>query len=324
MRPGFTLVELLVVLGVVGTLLALLLPAVQAGREAARRIQCSSNLRQLGLAAHNYQHVHGTFPSGLEQFEVSWPPRFRGTSLFAFLLPHLEQQNLSEAWNYDDPMQNTDGGPGARTATVISTFLCSSDEIAENPVRIAGRYYGLTSYAGNGGTRSFAADLATVDGIFHTTGPASLPNPRQRPVAPKAVQDGTSNTLLMGERYHADRNFETFCSAGWGGSLRCLGRWAAIGGRRRIGDVTCSGFAPINFRLAVDFAHRGAADPPLDCSRDFAELEDRRICAWGSGHPGGANFVLADGSARFVSDALPLETLRALSTRAGKEVLGEY
>ena len=164
---AFTLVELLVVMAIIGVLIAILLPAVQAAREAARRAQCANNLKQLALAAHNYHDAHGIFPPGLNQFTASSSPRFRGTSLFTFLLPYLEQGNVLAGWDYGRPLNNTRGGADAPSATVLPVFLCPSDVIEENPVVVAGRYYGMTSYGGNGGTRSYDPDLAACDGVFH-------------------------------------------------------------------------------------------------------------------------------------------------------------
>jgi len=324
-RSAFTLVELLVSVAIIGTLMALLLPAVQSAREAARRADCANHLRQIALAAHEYHVALGTFPPGLNQFEFPSAPRFRGTSLFVFLLPYLEQGNLAAGWDYAQPLNNTEGGPAARSAVVLPISICPSDLIEENPVARGGRYQALTSYGGNGGTRSYYTDLAAVDGVFHTTGPASLPNPQQQPVRIDQIRDGSSNTLLFGERDHRDANFDSFAQASWTQtSIRSLGAWAAIGGRRRIGDVTMSGFAPINYRLPFDYAHRDTANPPAGDATAFAYYEDLRVCAWGSSHPGGANFALADGSVRWISETIPLVTLQALSTRAGGEIAGEY
>jgi len=323
-RPAFTLVELLVVIAIIGILIALLLPAVQSAREAARRVQCVNHLKQIALAAHNYHSAFGTFPPGLNQFEFKFSPRFRGTSLFAFLLPYLEQENLLADWDYHNPLLNTEGGERARSAAVIATLVCPSDQIADNPVDKNGCYHGMTSYGGNGGTRSYYPDLATVDGMFHTTGPASHPRPNQRPVSLKHVGDGTSSTLFFGERNHHDPNFETFADVYWTTSLRYVGAWAAIGGRKRISDVTMSGYAPINYQLPFDHANHHTANPPLGSSTDFTYYEDLRLCAWGSSHPGGANFALVDGSVRFLADSLPLLTLRQLSTRNGEELVGKF
>jgi prepilin-type N-terminal cleavage/methylation domain-containing protein/prepilin-type processing-associated H-X9-DG protein len=321
---GFTLVELLVVIAIIGILIALLLPAVQAAREAARRMQCANNLKQIALAAHNYHAALRTFPPGLNQFEFPSSPAFRGTSLFVFLLPYLEQANVRADWDYGQPLNNLAGGLSARSAAVIPSLVCPSDRIVDNPVSKSDGCQGMTSYGGNGGTRSYYPDHATTDGVFHTTGPASHPQANQQPVTIGMIADGTSNTLLFGERDHEDPKYETFASRNFGQSMRYLGTWAAIGGRRRIGDVTMSAHAPINYRLPFDYEHYQTADPPISSSADYAYYEDLRTCAWGSRHPGGANFALADGSVRFLSDSLPQTTLRALSTRAGSEVVGGY
>ena len=130
-RRGFTLIELLVVIAIIAVLVALLLPAVQQAREAARRSQCKNNLKQLGLAVHNYHETAGMFPSGL----LNWatpagqqnPPANRGVGVFALLLGQLDQGPLAEQWNYDDPFLNVTSG---RAATVLPALLCPSDVIA--------------------------------------------------------------------------------------------------------------------------------------------------------------------------------------------------
>ena len=318
-RRGFTLVELLVVIAIIGILIALLLPAIQAAREAGRRAQCSSNLRQIAVAALTYHDALSTFPPGLHQRDFGSNPRYRGTSLYVFLMPYMEQGNLVAHWDHANPLNNTVGGNKAPSALVMPTLLCPSDLIYENPVLDGGRYFGMTSYGGNGGTRSSYPDFATTDGIFHTTGPGSLPKPNQGPVRLSLVRDGASFTLFFGERDHFDPNFETFAAVGWTDSLQKLGAWAAIGGKRRIADVTMSGYSPVNYKLPFDYVHRGTAVPPANSKSAFSYYEDLRVCAWGSKHPGGANFVLIDGCTRFISEAIPLVTLRGLSTRAGQE-----
>jgi prepilin-type N-terminal cleavage/methylation domain-containing protein/prepilin-type processing-associated H-X9-DG protein len=320
---GFSLVELLVSIAIVGMLVALLLPAVQSARAASRRMTCLNNFRQLALAAHQYHLTHNNFPSGLEQKQAQWAPRYRGTSLFAFLLPHLEKRNLLRNWDYDSPLMNTAGGDGALAAVVVSVFLCPSDTMLQNPIVVADRHYGMTSYGGNGGTRSYDPSGATLDGIFHTTGPASEPEPNQCPVNLAMISDGASQTILFGERSHSDPNLETFAKVYWAESLKYLGRWAAIGGRKRIGDVTLSGLVPINYQTEFDYASHQRANPPLANRLDFEEYEDRRKCAFGSSHTGGANFALADGSARFIEGSLPHSILTALCTRDGGEEVGE-
>ncbi|MDR3619166.1 MAG: DUF1559 domain-containing protein [Paludisphaera borealis] len=315
-RRGFTLVELLTVMAIVAVLVGLLLPAVQGAREAARRLQCTNNLKQLGLATHNHIDVMGRYPPGVDQSYFATSPVYRGTSVFVHLLPFLEQKPLRDAWATTDPLVNTEGGDASRTAVVLTALLCPSDQLTQHTVVQQGWTYALTSYGGNGGSRSYSPEKGTTDGIFHTTGPASEPKPNQTTVRPADVVDGASHTLLFGERYHGDRNFESFATAKWIDPLDAWGWWGYSGGRKAIGHVTMSTAAPINYRLPFGFSD--TASPP-----EFQPLAELRLNAWGSGHPGGANFAFADGSVRFLKDQTAPAVLTALGTRRGREVVGE-
>ncbi len=323
-RRAFTLVEVLVVIAITGVLVALLLPAAQMAREAARRTQCMRNLKQLALAAHAYHGAHGTFPPGLDQAVYPDAPRYRGHSLFVYLLPYVEQNPLYARWDFTDPVANTLGGTDAPAAATPPVFVCPADTLAENPVEQGGRYYGLTSYGGNGGTRSYSPAYATTDGMFHTTGSASEPVAGQMPVRLADVYDGTSSTLLLGERSHTDGNFDTFAAVDWVKPMASLGWWSAAGGRKCIGEVTMSSFAPLNYRLPFRYDERGQVNPPASTTQRFQDYVDLRVCAWGSNHPAGVNFAMVDGSARLVADAITIEILRALGTRAGGEAAGEH
>jgi prepilin-type N-terminal cleavage/methylation domain-containing protein/prepilin-type processing-associated H-X9-DG protein len=325
-RHGFTLIELLVVIAIIAVLIGLLLPAVQKVREAANRMSCTNNLKQLALAAHTYHDANHSFPPGLTQI----PSPFRGNSLFAHLLPYFEQDNLHRQWDFANPARNTAGGRSARSATVLKVLLCPTDVLAQNPVDYRGTFYGATSYGGNGGTRSYFPSSSTADGMFFTTGPASSPRANQAPVRMAEVVDGTSNTLFFGERFHSDPNFDSFSTVGgspvaytdpiWNWSW-----WAPSGGFNGIGDVTMSAFVPINYRHPCNYANRGQCSPAITGSTSsFFIWQDRRLCAWGSGHAGGANFAFVDGSVRFLSDSLPLVTLQALGTRAGGETVSNF
>ena len=309
-RYGFTLVELLVVIAIIGILIALLLPAVQAAREAARRAHCTNNLKQLALATHNYHDRARSFPPGtLLQTFSSGRPRMRGPSLFIFILNEMEQSALSGLLDLSDPLNNEAGGQSSLSASVLPVLVCPSDAIDENPVQhgTGNRWHGLTSYGGNGGTGGNHRFLCTsvpmrADGMFHETGPLSNPNPRQSPVRFAGVRDGTSNTLFFGERRHADEAFDNWASGAGEQLIGDYGWWHTCGGLAIV-DATMTTLAPINYEF-------NASDPDASC---------RRVCAFGSYHPGGANFALVDGSVRFISETIELGDYRALSTRKGGE-----
>jgi prepilin-type N-terminal cleavage/methylation domain-containing protein/prepilin-type processing-associated H-X9-DG protein len=158
-RHGFTLIELLVVIAILAVLIGLLLPAVQKVREAANRSKCSNNLKQLALAAHNYHSASQTFPPGVYQLAFADAPRYRGVTVFVYLLPYLEQDNLARGWDFTNPLNNTAGGPESRTAAVLPVLLCPSDVLRQNPVDGgSGRWYGLTSSNHPGGANFALAD----------------------------------------------------------------------------------------------------------------------------------------------------------------------
>lgn len=321
-RAAFTLTELLVVIAVVGALVGLLLPAIQAARESGRRTQCLNQLRQLGVAANSYAADRRTFPGGMQQWNVNASVTYRGIPLFVELLPYMEYKSLLVNWHYDNPLLNCTQGPQSNTAPVIPTLVCPSDAIAINPITDTthGWVYGLTSYGGNGGTRSYFPPLATADGLFHTTGPASEPATNQRPVRPEDITDGLSHTLLFGERSHYDPNYESFNDQGWGDLLDQWGWWGASADRRVIGHLTMSALVPINYLMPFSYDNRAGQTPAADSYAAFAaNWNDPRICAFGSCHPGGANFSCADGSGCFLATETDLNTLRALCTRSGGE-----
>jgi prepilin-type N-terminal cleavage/methylation domain-containing protein/prepilin-type processing-associated H-X9-DG protein len=319
--PGLTLVELLVVIAVIGVLVALLLPAVQSAREASRRTTCANNLRQLGIAAAAHVESKKNFPPGIEQWYFNSAVSHRGIPLFVFLLPHLEESAVVADWDYDDPLNNVNQASDSNAAAVLPILICPSDVIPQNPIVFSGREwnYALTSYGGNGGSRSYFPTRSTADGIFHTTGEASEPEQDQEPVQPREVTDGLSKTLLFGERSHVDPNYATFNAADWGEQLSEWGWWGACTSRKMIGHVTMSSIAPINYQLQFSYEGRSGQTPPADSFGAFQHYVELRMCAFGSNHPDGANFVFADGSLQFLSSETDLNAFRAMSTRAGAD-----
>jgi prepilin-type N-terminal cleavage/methylation domain-containing protein/prepilin-type processing-associated H-X9-DG protein len=328
-RAGFTLLEILVATAIMATLIALLFPAVQAARESARRTQCASHLRQLGLATNAYVGAHNEFPPGVNQFNNSgWGSvAFRGIPLFAYLLPYLEEDARLVNWDYNDPMNNANQGASSNTATVLPLFLCPSDVIRVNPIMYTtggqNWVYTLGSYGGNGGSRTVVPQAIypkdwTPDGIFQTTGQASEPKNGQRAIYPAEVTDGLGRTLLFGERRHDDRNYNTFLGQGWGDfSVDQWGWWGASTSRKMIMHVVLSANAPINYQLPFSYDDHKGQNPPADSKTSFQDnYEALRLYAYGSCHSGGANFVYADGSAEFLNSDTSLAVLKALSTRA--------
>jgi prepilin-type N-terminal cleavage/methylation domain-containing protein/prepilin-type processing-associated H-X9-DG protein len=320
-KRGFTLIELLVVMAIIAVLISLLLPAVQAAREAARGAQCRNNLHQLALAVHNYHEAHEVFPAGQMRMTFVPTPKVRGFSLYVYLLPYIEQQNLYEKWDFNDPLANT-VAPDSNTSQLIPNLVCPSDSIPQNPFRAGppsptARTYGITSYGGNCGRQSHPPTSATADGIFFQTGPATPLNPQIRV---GDVKDGTSSTLLFGERNHVDRNYDTFAALALTTEpMGAWGWWAPSGGAFGISDVTMSSFAPINYKIPFPQAGSG-----ITTTAAFAPYDTLRVCAFGSQHPASANFALADGSVRPISDKIQQSILVSLSTRDGSEVVNEF
>jgi prepilin-type processing-associated H-X9-DG protein len=278
-------------------------------------MSCFNNLKQIALAAHNYHGVHEKFPTGGRlPVDVGGVPT-GGTSLWVELLPSIEKDNLYKLWDLNDNRNNVIGGKDATQAQVIKLLVCPSDPLPELVVEQTAAqwlppawsrgFYGMSSYGGNAGTRSTptgsppAFPGITRDGVFFIGSCVRLTD----------IPDGSSNTFQFGERYHHDPEYDRRqpVVADGRAPMAHIGRWGFVAGAGGLmGNVTLHTAAPINYRV-----------PP---GGDLSTVDDRGS-AFGSGHPGGANFAFADGSVRFLSESTPLPTLQALSTRAGGEVV---
>jgi prepilin-type N-terminal cleavage/methylation domain-containing protein/prepilin-type processing-associated H-X9-DG protein len=300
---GFTLIELLVVIAIIAVLIALLLPAVQSAREAARRIQCTNNLKQIALAMHNYQDVNGSFPMG-DQFGMYPAGRWirQGPGPFLAMAAFIEQANAYNCYNSQVFLYV------AENATVngigLSTLWCPSDGDV-----VGKRYPGgpgngwddapipmtFTSYGGNLGPLFYNAGRGEVpqglvslnQGIFEHAGrpaaPPVLSNATGKVVKLSDITDGTSNTVMIGEKSYSKA---AFGEAEWWGP-----NWWTAG---TIGDGGYSALFPPNF-----FKSKAAA---AAVPNKFPE-GNNFTCTSTSYHPGGCNFALCDGSVKFIKDS---------------------
>lgn len=325
LRRAFTLIELLVVIAIIAILIGLLLPAVQKVREAAARAKCQNHLKQLGVACMNYESANGTFPAGMVQERLTNPITgrldFQGDTVFSFLLAYMEQGPLDSRWNRSNPIANKYSGQTANTAAIIPILLCPSDRLPNTPIQFNNEFYGPTSYKANGGTRPIFATSATNDGVFMAVGSAA----RKASSAPSGIivgishiTDGTSNTLMFGERYHVDAAFDSVPPNWRSNSTIAQWAWALpVGGDAGLSDIMGGAFAPINYKIPWTFGQAGA---PTTQSAWFV-FQDLRLSAFGSGHPNGANFAFCDGSVRYLTSTLTQTQLQLLCVRNDGQVV---
>jgi len=316
-KSGFTLVELLVVIAIIGILIGMLLPAVQQVREAARRIQCGNQMRQWALALHNYESARMTFPPGLNLAVVEGatdgsfrptntladgaqpsPPPLEGqfTNWIMATFPFMEQNNLSDQLDFSRSEQNGNalGEQDAISTTVVDSLICPSDVDDQVVNSFRNFWFGVNSYFGVGGEAVHFIRKSTEDGILYQNSSIGFGD----------ISDGSSNTLLIGERFSQDDEWQDFGNfRGWA--------WASWNASQ---DVLIGAMEPINFQLEP-----GIGGSNLDPGFDD---RDRKLNSMGSGHPGGANAAVADGSVQFLTNqsTASLEVLVSLVVRNDGEV----
>ena len=325
---GFTLVELLVVIAIIGILIALLLPAVQAAREAARRSQCTNNLKQFALALHNYHDTYKTFPAYRQKAGSTAAADFQGYGVHVRILPFIEQQPLYDqlktaSQDFYQPVSTTVDGIVARTP--LSAFTCPSDEpFPSTTVR------GSSNYAVCAGPNiGWTIALNRQNGVFRM----------DLPVAIASIQDGTSNTIMLGEHLTGDGDDTSYraetdlvrsrpwtanestqqgpitqaqldaygsgCAAGSSNHTSYMGyRW----GRPVFIYTVFNTVAPPNWQYpdCMPCGTCGAGD-----STGIFPARSR--------HPGGVVHGLADASVTFISETIDLQLYHGLGSRNGKE-----
>jgi len=304
-RPGFTLVELLVVIAIIAILVVMLLPAVQAAREAARRVQCLNNLKQMGLACLNYEDSYKTLPAGAV---IKTGPLYscscRGTGMYVCILPYLEYQELEDLYDYG----SVEGWLTAwvdhpiLSKTVVPTYICPSDNRTEYAPRRT--YFGIT-----GGWEVHNVYLGNVynDGVMYANSFTKL----------RDIHDGTAETMMVGECTHPH---PYGMGDGYGDfSVGGPAAWADGGGAlpNNFADTQGMDRSLMNTTYPINF--------DMIKVLGFLDPAERGNIPASSEHPGGAHFSYCDSHVRFVRDDIDTRIYKSLTTRSGGDETGnEY
>ena len=288
-RRAFTLIELLVVIAIIAILIALLLPAVQQAREAARRSHCSNNLKQIGLAIHNYHDTFGQFPLSAVD------PSLSRSGAFASILPFIDQSNVYQI--YDFNLGNSDPANLKAVSQRIATYLCPSA-----PFRRAVPMSGCDANDRAPGTYAVSTGSDDPYGtiVSGTPNNGAIVNCGSGKTAMRDLSDGATQTFLAGESAWNFADY-TFTSGPCNGQVR----WGFT-------------YWSSPYPLATAFTTKGSFNPKSRAG------DSTRLSNFRSEHVGAVNMLLCDGSVRFFSENVDHTLLNSLATRAGGEVVGAY
>jgi prepilin-type N-terminal cleavage/methylation domain-containing protein/prepilin-type processing-associated H-X9-DG protein len=353
---GFTLIELLVVIAIIAILIALLLPAVQQAREAARRTQCKNNLKQLGIALHNYHDTHSVLP-GVKVWKPqsanndcpgggnSWTNQ-GGWSWRVMILPYIEQSTMYSKIDFANhhsqaACPGSTNSWGAFTGTPLPAYLCPSDDTPAIIGGNAGSNYGAVISASANtqlafGTTSGTLTAQQLQAVFQ------IEENGMTKVTLTGIKDGTSNTIAIAEVFRGRRTTITGPGNTLDGNGRCY-RWMVDGAcevtgtlgrggsRGSMSGYEASGGNPGGFlQVGATTAQTGDGGPN-DNRADHSswngendESAHRGFRPASSRHTGGVQVLLADGSVKFVSDNVDSNTYNAAHSRAGGEIQGEW
>ncbi len=327
-KPAFTLVELLVVITIIGILIALLLPAVQAAREAARRLQCTNNLKQIGLALHNYHSTYNTFPAA---DAVTTPTQCvnqsgdgtncRGTPAYVAILPYVENSNLEDSYDYGNPLGAegwafSNPGPDGYNPLAkmrLPFYQCPSENRAQEFPNMRS-YFGVV---GGGPPNSIPPALKRnsrgyvyVNGLFV----------QDRWRAVRDISDGTSSTFAVGESIHVAYYGNALPAGGgscptYGTAAGCVCAWYA--------DDACDGpnCDPLKTNYSLGRGFRACEYPINFTFEPNMNPIYENDAPFGSFHGTGAHFLFCDGHVTFINDSINNNVYHALSTIAGGETI---
>jgi prepilin-type N-terminal cleavage/methylation domain-containing protein/prepilin-type processing-associated H-X9-DG protein len=335
---GFTLIELLVVIAIIGVLIALLLPAVQQAREAARRIQCTNNLKQIGLAFANYESAQGSYPMGVLRQSRGYDACATtfGHSWAAFILPYMESSAQYNAVNFSRVYNSVSQFTAFRIR--VNSYMCPDDTLNTDLTQQGYIATWQSSYAGVAGLTEL---------IYYSWGTgATAPNADRcgaidgegilgRNIAYRVadVTDGTSGTLLVGEtsRFKDEPANSTFnfvniagafvgpdwtSTATWPGDIRVTGMSYLV---PKINSAPVKNGGPACLTSTGPFASPQYGNPPGWVNSPACQYLGQ--FGFRSKHPGGANFLSADGSVKFLKETINPQTYRSLGTRNWNEVV---